>query len=57
MVLFVLFVERNIFKNLVAVVVFKDIDVKIVVKPLQNTQKLYFLALKKIMILGSNTLI
>ena len=57
MVLFAPFVERNIFKNLVAVAVFKDTDVKIVARPLQNTQKQYFLALKKIMILGLNTLI
>lgn len=57
MALFVPFVERNIFKNLVAVVVFKDTDVKIAVKPLQNIPKLYFSVLKKIMILGSNILI
>lgn len=49
--------ERNIFKNLVAVVVFKDTDVKIVVKPLLNIQKLYFSALTKIMKLGLSILI
>ena len=57
MVLFTLFVERNIFKNLVAVVIFKDTDVKIVVKPLLNIQKLYFSAPKKIMTLGLSILI